>query len=225
MPITLSHVNIDEALRYMGCPPEQADPVTRQMTEACAARLLEVIRPRWTWRLFDLSFEAEGVCLEGGLLLPGEGLKAHLTGCTRAALFCATLGAETDALIRRYERIDMAQALAVDCCAAAAVEQVCDQIEQKLQGMFPGCYFPFRFSPGYGDLPITLQNELLELLDAPRKVGLTASDSHILLPRKSVTALLGIADHPIDRTKRSCLACPARESCAYRKAGGHCGIS
>ena len=91
--------------------------------------------------------------------------------------------------------------------------------------MFPGCHFPFRYSPGYGDLPLSLQGDLLSLLDAPRRVGLTASASHILIPRKSVTAFLGVADNPIEQTIRSCLGCPAREGCQYRKAGGHCGVS
>ena len=77
----------------------------------------------------------------------------------------------------------------------------------------------------YGDLPLELQNPLLDLLDAPRRVGLCASASHILTPRKSVTAILGAADGPIQPTVRSCLGCPARESCQYRKSGGHCGIS
>ena len=90
--------------------------------------------------------------------------------------------------------------------------------------MFPGCYFPFRFSPGYGDLPITLQNQLLDLLDAPRRVGLTASASHILIPRKSVTAILGVSDRPVAQGARSCVSCPAWAGCQYQKAGGHCGL-
>ena len=105
------------------------------------------------------------------------------------------------------------------------VEQLCDQIELELQRQFPGCFFPFRYSPGYGDLPLTLQSSLLALLDAPRQVGLCASASHILTPRKSVTAILGVADHPIQASVRSCLGCPAHDSCQYRKSGGHCGIS
>ena len=137
----------------------------------------------------------------------------------------AELTARVDALIRRWESGDMLRALALDCSAAAAVEQMCDQIELELQGHFPGCSFPFRYSPGYGDLPLELQNPLLDLLDAPRRVGLCASASHILTPRKSVTAILGAADGPIQPTVRSCLGCPARESCQYRKSGGHCGIS
>lgn len=224
MPITLNQLNIDEVLRYMGCPPDRADPATRALAEDCAAQVLQTVTPRWTYRVFDLDFEEGGVRM-GGLLLPGEDLRTHLKGCERAALFCATLGAGADALIRRAESGDMARALALDCAAAAAVEEVCDQIELELQALFPGCSFPFRYSPGYGDLPLTLQGDLLALLDAPRRVGLTASASNILLPRKSVTAILGVAQSPIERKSRSCLGCPAHDSCQYRKSGGHCGIS
>lgn len=225
MPITLEQLDLNEVLRYMGCPPEKADEDLRTLIGACAGQLLAAVRPRWTYRIFDVTLEEEGVRLSGGLLLPGEDLKRHLAGCRRAAVFCATLSAQADALIRRAESGDMLRALALDCCATAAVEQVCDQAEQELQAMFPGCYFPFRFSPGYGDLPITLQNSILTLLDAPRKIGLCASASHILTPRKSVTAILGVADQPVAQTQRSCISCPAHDSCQYRKSGGHCGIS
>ena len=63
-------------LRYMGCPPEQADPATRGLAEWAGQQLLAAVQPRWTWRAFDLSFEAEGVRLDCGLLLPGADLKA-----------------------------------------------------------------------------------------------------------------------------------------------------
>ena len=224
MPITITQLNIDEVLRYMGCPPDKADAATRALAEESAGQMLRAVTPRWTWRVFDLAFETEGVRM-GGLLLPGQDLKRHLRGCERAALFCATLGSGADALIRRAESVDMARALALDCAAAAAVEEVCDQIEGELHAMFPGCSFPFRFSPGYGDLPLTLQGDLLAALDAPRRVGLTASASNILLPRKSVTAILGISRKQIEKHIRSCLGCPAHDGCQYRKSGGHCGIS
>ena len=225
MAITVTRLNPDEVLRYMGCPPEKADGLLRGQVERCAQELLEVIRPRWSWRAADLALEEAGVRLEGGLLLPGRDLKAHLSGCSRGAVFCATLGAEADALIRRAERLDMGRALTLDCCASAAVEAVCDQIEGELQGKFPGCSFPFRYSPGYGDLSLEIQGPLLDLLDAPRRAGLCATANHLLTPRKSVTAILGVSSGEIEKKKRSCLGCPAQGSCQYRKAGGHCGIS
>lgn len=223
--ITVTQLNTDEVLRYMGCPPEKADKALWEQAERCARKMCAVIHPRWAWRVCEITPDPKGVRLESGLLLPGEDLKAHLAGCGRAAIFCATLGAEADRLIHRTQSGDMLQAIALDCCASAAVEEVCDQIEMELQGKFPGCSFPFRYSPGYGDLPLEVQGPLLDLLDAPRRVGLCATASHLLTPRKSVTAILGISDGPIEQTKRSCLGCPAQGSCQYRKAGGHCGIS
>ncbi len=223
--IAVTRLNTDEVLRYMGCPPDRAHGALREQVEDCAGELLGAVRPRWSWRAVEIAFEAGGIRLEGGLLLPGQDLKSHLAGCGRAAVFCATLGAEVDALIRRAERQDMARAFTLDCCASAAVEAVCDRIETELQEKFPGCSFPFRYSPGYGDLPLEVQGPLLELLDAPRRAGLCATQTHLLTPRKSVTAILGAADGKIERTKRSCLGCPAQGSCQYRKAGGHCGIS
>lgn len=225
MSICLTQLNTDEVLRYMGCPPEEADDALRAAVEAGARSLLRTARPRWTYRVFDLEFEPGGVRLVGGMFLPGEDLKGHLAGCSRVAVFCATLGAETDLLIRRAEPRDVLELLILDSCGTAAAEDLCDQAEQELHAMFPGCHFPFRYSPGYGDLPLSVQGELLHLLDAPRRVGLTATSSHILIPRKSVTAILGVSDAPVPSHIRSCLACPGYLSCQYRKSGGHCGIS
>ena len=225
MALSISSLNLDEVLRYMGCPPDLADQGLRSLAQQACGQILREARPRWAWRCFDIAEDPEGVRLSCGLLLPGRDLKRHLEGCRRAVLFCATLGVQVDSFIRRAQSVDMLHGLALDCAADTAVEQVCDQIEAELQGQFPGCFFPFRYSPGYGDLPLTLQNELLDLLDAPRRVGLTASASHILIPRKSVTAILGVADQPIAQSVRSCLSCPAHDNCSYRKSGGHCGIS
>ena len=224
-PIALTSPDRDEVLRYMGTPPNRADDALLALVEDCARQLLAAVRPRWSYRIFELQVQEDGVRLDCGLLLPGASLSRHLSGCTRAAVFCATLGAEADGLIRRAECSDMTRALALDCCASALVEQLCDRVETQLQGQFPGCFFPYRFSPGYGDLPLEVNTPLLDLLDAPRRVGLCANSSHLLTPRKSVTAILGVADQPITAHKRSCLGCPAQDGCQYRKSGGHCGIS
>ena len=223
--IILSALDTHEILRYMGCPPEQADASLQAMVEQCAGTMLETACPRWAHRAFPISLEPGGVRLSTGLLLPGQDILSHLQGCTQVEVFCATLSAQVDRVIRQAESQDMLRALCLDCCATAAVEQLCDQVEVRLHAEYPGCFFPFRFSPGYGDLPLSLQGSLLTLLDAPRKLGLCANSSHILTPRKSVTALIGVSHTPVDRAKRSCLSCPAGGHCQYRKAGGHCGTA
>lgn len=221
---TLSAPDTEEILRYMGMPPEQADEVSRTLAADCAEQLLSIAVPRWCGHIFDLSFEPDGVRLDGGLLLGGQDLKQHLDGCQKAAVFCATLGAESDTLIRRTQYTDMARALALDCAAGALVEQLCDHIEGYVHAQHPGLHSPYRYSPGYGDLPLGVQGSLLVLLDAHRLMGLSVTDSCILTPRKSVTAILGLADSPIPTHKRSCPLCPNMGNCQLRKTGGHCGF-
>ena len=215
MDITLTHIPREEVLRYLGCPGTE-DPATLALVEGCSARLLAAARPKWTYRVFDLAVQTDGVRLDCGLQLPGRDLAAHLRGCSRAALLAATLSAPVDALLRRAQAEDLAAAVALDCCATAAVEAVCDLAEAEIRVRFPGCSFPFRFSPGYGDLPIELQDPILRLLDAPRRVGLCATDRHILTPRKSVTAVLGISDGEISPQKRGCASCTFRDRCKFQ---------
>ncbi len=222
--ITLSTPDTDEILRYMGMPPHKADEATRALALQSAEQLLAVAVPRWCGRVFALSFEPESVRLDSGLLLGGQELKGHLDGCEKAVIFCATLGADVDALVRRTQYTDMARALALDCAGGALVEQLCDRIEGHIHAQHPGLHSPYRFSPGYGDLPLGVQCALLDLLDAHRLIGLSATDSCILTPRKSVTAILGLSDAPIPTHKRSCALCPNTDSCQLRKTGGHCGL-
>lgn len=222
--ILLSAPNRDEVLRYMGVPPHKADSAAFALVDECAGQLLKAAAPRWCGQMFELSVEPDGVRLNSGLLLGGQELKGHLDGCQRAVVFCATLGADVDTLIRRTQYTDMAHALALDCCASALVEQLCDRIEEYVHTQHPGLHSPYRFSPGYGDLPLGVQCALLDLLDAHRLIGLSATDSCILTPRKSVSAILGLSDTPIPTHKRSCALCPKADSCQLRKTGGHCGL-
>lgn len=223
--IVLSQLNTDEVLRYMGCPPEQADAATKRLAEDCAQEMLTLIRPRWTYRADSVHAAPDGARLGCGLLLPGEDIRRHLQGCEQITLFAVTLSAAADLAIRRAESRDLARALCLDCCATAGVEQACDQIETQLHAIYPDWSFTSRFSPGYGDLPLSLQDRLLELLDAPRRIGLCANDHHILTPRKSVTALIGMTRDKAAVRPRRCEDCPAADGCQYRKAGGHCGLS
>lgn len=225
MHLQFSQEDIGHVLRYMGMPPGGVDEALESLVRTCVQQLDNLVAPKWLHRVVALQFVPDGVQLDTGLLLPGKDLAQHLAGCNRAVLFCLTLGAQVDAAIRREQHSDMLRALALDCAAAAAVELLCDQVEEELRHKFPGCYFPYRFSPGYGDLPLTVQPALLDLLDAPRRAGLCTSDTCILTPRKSVTAILGISDIPVPRHRQSCSTCPAFGGCRFRKEGDHCGRS
>lgn len=147
-----------------------------------------------------------------------------LAQCHQAALLCCTLGGEFEALLRRTQVRDMAQAAILDACGSAYVESGCDAAQDELARRFPSLYLTDRFSPGYGDLPLSLQPAICSVLDTQRRLGVQATEHFLLNPGKSVTAIIGLSDRPQMARVRGCAYCSMRETCALRKGGHHCGI-
>ncbi|MCD8088725.1 MAG: methionine synthase [Oscillospiraceae bacterium] len=216
-------LDIDEALRYAGVRGEPTEALRRQAA-AVATALTEAVRPRYTYRIFAVQRRTDGFYLpEADILLPGESAARMLAECDRAALLACTLGAQFDAMLRTEQARDMAQAVLLDACGSAWVEAGCDEAERELKARLPGAYLTDRFSPGYGDLPLVLQPSLCAALDTQRRLGLCVTESLLMNPGKSVTAVVGLAKRPQAARIRGCAYCVLREKCTLRKGGKHCG--
>ena len=83
-------------------------------------------------------------------------------------------------------------------------------------------YLTGRFSPGYGDWPIGVQPLVAAALDTARRAGLCVTENDLMTPRKSVTALLGLSDHPVKGRLAGCGHCVLNTRCEYRKRGKTC---
>lgn len=153
----------------------------------------------------------------GRLPLPGRDIALHLAGCSHCLVLALTLGVAADAGIRAAEASDMGKAVLMDTAASTLAEQYADlatgQLQAELASERGKRYLTGRYSPGYGDLPLALQAPLLALANAQRAIGLTASASHILLPRKSITALIGVAAQPVSGHLAGCRGCALWEKC------------
>lgn len=220
--ICLGEISKSEAARYMGVS-EAPDSQTARLLEKYEPIVRKALRPAYVYREAKVKFAPEGVYLSGlATPLTGEDIRRHLENCGRAVVFAATVSSAADKLIRTTSVTDMAGALAVDCLCSTAVEQVCELAEKEIFSELTAAYRTWRYSPGYGDLPIELQGELLKYLNAQRRIGLTCSESNLLVPTKSVTAIIGISDKPIEGEEKGCNVCRLRNSCGIRKFGG-CG--
>ena len=218
-------LDVEEALRYAGVPSPPPEALRREM-EAVAAGVTAAVAPRWRWRLFSLEHTPEGVSLpELGLLLPGRTTELMLAQCGQAALLACTLGTVFDAMLRAQEARSMSRAVLMDGCGSAWVEAGCDGAAAELAARLPGKFLTDRFSPGYGDLPLALQRDLCAALDTPRTLGLYVTESLLLNPTKSVTAIVGVADRPQMARVRGCRYCSLNQTCRLRKGGTSCGIS
>lgn len=217
-------INIDEAIRYMGY--RGFTPAEREMAliKDCEKQLREYIEPAWIYRAFPIEQTEDGILLKGtSLILGGSDIRGHLEGCGSCVLFCATAGSKADELIRLKEKEDMIQGYITDCLASAAVEGVCDALEAELADKLPDKHLTWRFSPGYGDLPLDIQPKILAVLEAGKRAGVSCTESLLMIPRKTVTAVVGISDKPIAKKKQGCALCSMKDRCTFRKAGEHCG--
>lgn len=217
-------INRDEAYRYMGINGT-ADPHTKIIADECEGRLKAEITPNFCWTFVEImNLTNDSVNFSDHVItLRGNDISKHLSGCFGAVFLCATLGVGADKLLRTLKAEDMAKTLICDALASAAVENVCDIAEKEISDRFPDKFMTWRFSPGYGDFPLDTQKDFLIAANAQRSIGLCVNDSGILIPTKSVTAVIGLSEIPIESKKRGCISCNMRERCVYRKNGGHCG--
>ena len=103
---------------------------------------------------------------------------------------CGTLGAEFDRWQRARAAVSAAEGYAAQMLGLEEVEKLMDSLEAEARSsLAPGESLSPRRSPGYGDMPLDLSREILETLDAPRKIGVTLTGSLLLAPSKSVTAI------------------------------------
>ncbi len=113
-------------------------------------------------------------------------LRKFLGGDCKAYIFAATLGLGADRLISRYSATTPSKAVITDGCATALIECFCDYLCKEIFKTEAQA----RFSPGYGDLPLEMQTDILRTLNANLNIGLSMTDSYLLTPTKSVTAIV-----------------------------------
>ena len=214
-----AQLDTPQVLRYLGTADWHPDAATATLLQTAETELRRMATPRVVWRQLPLA------------ALPvaqsGTDLQRHLQGCDALLLMAATLGTEVDRQLRRWELSDIALAVAADAMASVLLEQVCDAWEAEQRAVYrqQNRFITGRYAPGYGDCPLTLNDELCLALDTVRGCGLAVTPQHLLTPRKSTTAILGVADHPVTGARAGCATCHLRETCAYRKRGTTCATS
>ena len=214
-------IDVREALRYLNA--QEADDETARRVAEIAAELETAIVPRFLYRDFTLTKTAGGYALrEADVPLPGTLAKRMLESCGSAVVLVCTLGARFDAMLRAAQARDMAKAVILDACGSAYAEAGCDAAEKEITARHPGLFLSDRFSPGYGDLPLEIQGRLLAAVDAGRRLGVQATASHLMIPSKTVTALIGLSPTPQRARIRGCAYCGLRDGCAMRKGGKSC---
>lgn len=218
-----------EVLRYLGYHGQALDAELLARLEDVMRACEKAVKPRCIWRAFPLDRERGSdmcVWLEGvPQPLEGKDIAAHLQGAREAVLIACTLGSSYEREYQRRVAVSPTEALFFDAAASALVESAASDAEEQVTcyAAERACAVNRRYSPGYGDFPLTVQKGLLDALDAPRSIGLTATSEYLLVPTKSITAVMGVFDGAVsDAVRASCETCALEGRCAWRKQGRSC---
>lgn len=217
--------NKDQVLRYLGHKGQYIDNSMNKLIEESIEEMKEIIHERYVFKEFNISRNKEELWLENSKFkLPGKDIRKHLFNSNQCILLGVSLGYRVDKRIRYYEKTNMTKALILDACATAAIEEIsnniCLKIEEDL--LYENKVLTSRYSPGYGDLPLDIQGEFLTAINGEKSIGLTSTSSGILIPRKSITAIMGIVDPNDKEEGKNCLDCGNYSTCSFRKGDEEC---
>ncbi|MFW5885661.1 MAG: Vitamin B12 dependent methionine synthase activation subunit [Halanaerobium sp.] len=241
-------IDRNEVLRYLQTSKDLDDQNINRLLEESIAEIKKLINFRYLYQKFAIEETEAGVKIKDTTLtLKGRSIKKHLQNSKEIYLMAATLGAQVDKRISYYEKISVTKSMIFDACATTAIEEGCDQVEAEIKKEVLAAGnedITFRYSPGYGDLGIDIQKEFLRILKAPKKIGLTASKYNMLIPTKSVTAIIGVLEEKVEKNNnlsndkndeenlkdrdlefeaRHCQNCLLYKDCELRRKGIYCG--
>ena len=208
-----------EVLRYLGYKNQEISAELSEKLDFLISDIPKNLTPKMVWEVFEPDFN-ENISLKNTTLeLKGKSIGDHLQNAEKVAVMAVTLGIEAERLILKYQHLNMVDALICDAVLDSLVEKAADDCEEKIKDYAKenNLFTNFRFSPGYGDLPLDTQKTLIATLNAEKRIGITVTESNILLPRKSVTAVVGLfKDKPLNKP-HSCENCNMKDKCNSKK--------
>ena len=185
----LAKIPVDkrEVLRYMGAKESTYELLA--LIDECIAETADAIAAKLCFDEYRIGIEKNTLDL-GFSKVQSDDLAKNLNGCEKAVVFAATVGLGIDRLIAKYTRLSPARALCIGAIGNERVEALCDKFCAELKEKYK--YTHTRYSAGYGDLDLSLQRDIFKTLDCTKNIGISLSDSLLMTPTKSVTAIVGI---------------------------------
>ena len=208
-----------EVRRYMGLRgPVDISPDTDAMIKKAINALEKDCSPKHVSRAFPVTVEGNEVRF-ADVVIESRSLARNLAGCTQCVLFAATAGPFCDMLVKRASVTSSAYASCCQAAGAAAIEAYCDLINDKIKDEYEakGLFARLRFSPGYGDLPLENQKDWFRLLDITRNTGIELTGSLLMVPTKSVTAIIGLSPDRLPCVRQGCESCTMSAACTFSR--------
>ena len=150
-------------------------------------------------RILVLERGSSKILLPEDVFFESHDLASFLDGCNEIALIAATAGEDIIGAIQKATAANqLTRGVVFDAVASETVDAALDWITAYLRQVLRRenkAPRRGRFSAGYGDFTLQNQKRIYEVLELQR-LGVRINESFILIPEKSVTAVVGIRSKP-----------------------------
>jgi hypothetical protein len=216
------NLDVDLVLRGQGADPA----VIRERRPALAAAAEQALQEGHA--LLDPSvayavYPAEGLrherlSLQDGRYLAGALIAQHLAAAEEVVILVCTIGEQLEQRVTAVMPSDPVRGLALDGFGSAAAEVLaaaaCSRFEE--QAASRGLQATIPLSPGMVGWPVAEgQERIFSLVDA-QQAGVTLTDGGMMIPRKSVSLVLGLGKD-VRAQGKACDFCTLRETCRYQE--------
>jgi hypothetical protein len=181
------------------------------------ARLLE---PAVAYEYYTVrSMNGSQISLEGDKAIHGPLLPAIFPEAKELVVLLCTIGPRLEKQVTDYtSQGEPLRGILLDGIGSTAVDMMALEVLRRLASEVSsrGYELSSPINPGMPGFPLTEQWNLLRLVNAD-EIGVRLTASGVLVPRKSVSMVMGIGPQMTRWTQAEvCARCSLRETCPYR---------
>ncbi|MDR3215077.1 MAG: hypothetical protein LBT75_02220 [Bacilli bacterium] len=209
----IKHLDLNEIKRYLKIENDIDEMTLLNINKAI--KLIElIVKPKYVIKKYAIELSDNQVIFKDtNLIIKSKDLVRHLNKCDEIIILVTTLGLQVDQEIKRLELTNMSMAYILNAVAIEYLEKYLDYIQKEV--IKENKYQTNRYSIGYGDTSLTYQQDLLSLTKAFQLIGVHALASNMMIPKKSVSALIGLSNEEVNDNTNRCTYCHLRNECHH----------
>ena len=197
-------IPVKAVMRRLGYPPDGAlNGQVKPIFKGELAKAPSFFDPKGVYRILPVESVDDGavVMKDENFRIRSRQVANMLKDSDQVVLFMTTLGPRLEEEVKKlFDEDRMAEAVILDAIGSETADAVADELHHvvlKRLAEENGFKITPRFSPGYGDWPVTVQNEFLTACGGDR-IGISVNESSLMSPRKSVSAVLGFVKRRVN---------------------------
>ncbi len=153
--------------------------------------------------------------------LIGNDIKSYVENSKEIAVFLVTTNISIDQRLKRLEKLDKLAYIVFDKVTSHYIEDMAEKLQKEIgkELLQRNKYMLNRFSTGYGDYPIGVNEKIVDLLNGNR-LGVFLTEKNMFMPSKTISGIIAAGD--INKSFNFCKTCNLTNNCTYLKGGQKC---